>query len=319
MSTLHPRHRAILRTLAYYDTFDFPLQVEEIWRWLYPEQPDDSAGVTVEMIKEDLRQEPLRSLVDNQGAFYCLRGRQSTIAQRAERTVRNEKKWRRAITVVKYLDVVPFLRMVAVVNTLAINNARPESDIDLLIVTDPGHIWSARMAVTGIVSMLGYRRHGDKITNRVCLSFYLTTNALNLEPLKRETDDPHFAFWASQAVPLMNRGETYQKYVAANAWVTKLMPNAWSWDWQDRLVPSNSALHSVSSLYQAFFTSPLGASMEIWARGQQLKRFEADTDSRSKQPTTDVVISDDVLKFHEADRRLEYRQRFHERLAALGL
>lgn len=318
MSNLSPLQRAIIRTLAYYDCFDYPLTVEEIWRWLYPEQPGSLADVTVDQVAAAIRQTDVSNLVKPEAKFFVLPGRQAIVAARAERTVRNEKKWRRAITVAKYLEVVPFIRMVAVVNTLAINNARPESDIDLLIVTAPGHIWSARMAVTGIVSMLGLRRHGHKITDRVCLSFYLTTNALNLEPLKREADDPHFAFWASQVVPLIDN-DTYQPYVAANGWVSQLLPHAWQWEWKDRLIAGNSGLRSIAGLYQAFFQSPIGGSLEIWSRNYQLKRFSVDTDSRSKEPTTDVVISDDVLKFHEADRRLEYRQRFHDRLAALGL
>ncbi len=317
MSNLTPQAKAIIRTLAYYDVFDYPLTVEELWRWYFPES-GATENLTVEKIEAMLGQEPVQSLVERQGKFVVLKGRRHLVQLRAERIVVNEKKWRRAVTAIKYLQVVPFIKMIAVVNTLAINNARPESDIDFLIVSEPGHIWSTRMAVTGIVSMLGYRRHGEKITNRICLSFYLTTDALDLEPLKREADDPHFAFWASQAVPLLDHG-TYEKYVQANDWVTKLLPNAWQWDWRKRLVRTNPTLDATKTMYQAFFQSPVGMSLESWSRDHQHKRFEANTNSKSSESNTDVIISEDVLKFHEADRRLEYGQKFYDRLKSLGL
>lgn len=318
MSNLTPLQLAIVRTMAYYDVFDYPLTVEEIWRWLYPETGVVLGSVTVGDVETAVGQEPLREMIERSGEYIVLTGRSTIVGIRAERAVLSEKKWRRAISAVKFLHVVPFIKMIAVVNTLAINNARPASDIDFLIVTQPGHMWLTRMAVTGIVAMLGYRRHTKKVANRICLSFYLTTDALNLEPLKREPDDPHFAFWASQAVPLLDTG-AYEKFVVANSWVTAMLPNAWSWDWPQRLVKPNGTVQSSKQLYQTFFQSPISQSLEVWAHDYQHKRFDRDTDSRSKELTTDVIISEDVLKFHEADRRLEYNQKFHDRLKSLGL
>ncbi len=316
MSNLSPLQTAILRTLAYFDIFDFPLTEEEIWRWIYPQQPKST--ITAEDVSAALQAGPLDTMIERQGKFIVVKGRSVIVQTRAERKVRNEKKWRRALTVARYVEMVPFIKMVAVVNTLAIDNARPESDIDLLIVIAPGHIWLTRMIVTGIVALLGYRRHGTNITDRVCLSFYMTTSELDLESLKREDDDPHFAFWASEAVPLLDDG-TYTKFVQANAWVNKMLPNAWSWDWRQRLIKPNSGLQSIKNFFEIFFQSPIGLSLEVWARNYQMKRMDKNTTSRSSEPTTDVIISEDVLKFHEADRRLVYRQKFYDRLRSLGL
>jgi hypothetical protein len=233
--------------------------------------------------------------------------------------VENERKWRRAESTARFLEVVPFVKLCAVVNTVAISNAKPDSDIDVLIVTSPGHIWIARAMVTAIVSMLGYRRHGRQVANRICLSFYVTTEALNLERLKSADEpDHHYTFWTSQAVPLLDDGGYYERYQRANEWVRRRLPNAWQWDWRERLV-APTALRSLKKVYEVFFTSPIGAWIETWTRQRQVKKFDANTMSKAKVAGTDVVISEDVLKFHEEDRRHEYNQRFEVKLKELGL
>lgn len=315
-------HQAILRTLAYYDVFDVPLTGEELWRWLFPPE-----GVTVNLKDLPELEAAAETMVqagqiERHDGYLTLPGREAIVAVRTARLLDNRKKWKRAESTARFLELVPFVRMIAVVNSLAIDNARPDSDIDLLIVTAPGHLWIARLIVTGIVSLLGYRRSGGRdttnIANRVCLSFYLTTNALDLELLKRQADDPHFAFWTAQAVPLVDDG-TYEKYQTANGWVTKLLPHAWEWDWRARRLAPNAGLRAIKQFYELFFNTPIGLWIETWARQRQLKRMSGDTASRSRQPDTDVVISDDVLKFHEQDRRLEYREKFRTRLAELGV
>lgn len=322
MSTLSPDHQAILRALAYYDVFSYPLTVEEVRRWAYPPAGQSITMRTVEEYDSTIQALEQAGRLERHGQYLTLPGRGEVVTTRAARLKAGVKKWKRAESTARFLELVPFVRMVAVVNTLAIDNARPESDIDLLIITAPHHIWITRLIVTGIVSLLGYRRSGGRTTtnvaNRVCLSFYVTTDGMKMEQLKRAADDPHFAFWTAQAVPLLD-DQTYEKYRAANAWVTAMLPNAWDWEWKRRRLVPNAGLRGIKQFYEVFFSTPIGLWVENWARQRQLARFEQDTNSKAKEGNTDVVISEDVLKFHEVDRRLEYREAFYARLNELGL
>lgn len=250
--------------------------------------------------------------------FVTLAGREVHVVTRASRQADNAKKWKRAESAARFIELVPFVKLVAVSNTLAINNARPASDIDLFIVTSRQHIWIARFLVTGIINLLGWRRHGKKITNRICLSFYVTSAALDLSPVKSADPDPHFTFWTSQLVPLMVDADMYTKFKAANGWVTATLPNAWPAT-LDRLQTPNSSLRSIKRFYEIFFSSPIGVMIENWARARQLKKMELNVTSRADEPTTDVIISEDVLKFHEADRRQENNKKTEDRLSSLGL
>lgn len=310
--------QAILRTFAYYDTFAFPLTADEVWRWLFPAAGVTADGWTREGCDTALGELVAARQLGKKDEFYFLPRREETVAIRRERTARSVKLWARAASTARFIELVPFIRMVAVVNTLAMSNVRPESDIDLLIVTAPQHIWITRLLVSGIVSLLGYRRHGAKVAGRICLSFYLTTDALDLAPLQAEQPDTHLALWASQTVPLLSDG-VYEKFQAANPWITKLVPHAWDWDWKAKLLVPNAGLRSIKNFYEIFFSTPIGHWIEAWVRDRQLKRIDRHTESKAKDGTTDVVISEDVLKFHEADRRREYNEAFARRCRDLGL
>jgi len=314
-----PLSVAILRTLAYFDIFDYPLTVSELWRWLWPDPAQPVGEVTVEQVQQALKFDELRGRVGMVDDYVVLTGREGIVKTRSDRQPANVRKWKRAESAARFLELVPFVQLVAVSNTLAINNARPESDIDFFIVTSGQHIWIARFLVTGIISLLGWRRHGQKITNRICLSFYITTSALDLSPLKSAEPDPHFTFWVSQIVPLMDDDQTYEKFRAANPWVTATLPNAWKEASTGRVLAPNSSLCSIKKFYEVFFSSPIGIPIENWTRNHQMKRFTNDTTGKSKEPGNDVIISEDVLKFHEEDRRGKYNQKVGDRLKGLGL
>lgn len=308
---------AILRTMAYFDVLDYPLTATEVWRWLY-RGPQETWNVTPEEVRATLNTLVANQRLGHDRDWYTLPGREAIVAVRAERLVRNEKKWKRAKSTARFLEVIPYVKLAAVVNTLAIDNARAESDIDFLIVTEPERIWIARLMVTGIVEMLGYRRHGEKIADRICLSFYLTTKGLNLSPLKLDADDPHFAFWASQAVPLMDEA-TYEQFLTANRELTARLPNAWTWSWQNRLLKNNGLLRGIKRFYGRMFGMAAGNFLEAWARDYQLQRMDKNVHSKAKLGTTEVVISEDVLKFHEDDRRAKYNAAYRQRCEQLGI
>jgi len=310
---------ALLRTLAYYDVHSFPLTVGDAWRWLHRGN-GETWNVTEAQVSLGLQQLVADKKVEQHDDYFTLLGRGEIVATRRERAQYSKKKLVRARAAAKFLEVVPFVKLVAVANTLAINNAREESDIDFVIVTSTDRIWITRLMVTGIINLLGYRRHGTNIKDRICLSFYLTDSNLNLQPLVATPgeDDPHFRFWATQIVPLMDDG-AYKKYQSENTWVTERLPNAWPTDWQQKVLPPNKTLRAIKHAYEQISRRGFGLLAEQWSKAYQVKRIASHVNSKAKLKTTDVVISDDVLKFHEADRRRRYNLAYRLRLHQLGI
>ncbi|MBI4231920.1 hypothetical protein HY605_01695, partial [Candidatus Peregrinibacteria bacterium] len=116
-----------------------------------------------------------------------------------------KKLWQRVNRYVKFLEWIPFLRMLAVCNNLAFDRVTAGSDIDLFIVAKKGRLFIVRTLVTGVLHVLGVRRHGDKVAGRFCLSFFVDDCALDLKKLAIERDI-YLAFWIFSMKPVIDDG-----------------------------------------------------------------------------------------------------------------
>lgn len=320
-TSLNPLERSVLATLAYFDVFDYPLRPEELWRWLYVTNRHDWEAIrraTPADVDHALQGPSLAATIDRAGDFLTLRGRSPIIATRLERHVGNERKWRRAVLVARLLRFVPFVELVGVVNTLALDNARPESDIDVFIVSRRGRLWLTRLLATAVVHALGIRRHGTLVTDRACLSFYVSDRALDLEPLRVSglQEDVYLTFWTAQVVPLFDRDGCWPAFIHANRWVVDRLPHGFLGTPTPRLGDAFVA-RLCRTVPELLLSTPLGTAANWLAMRAQLLIMRGKPWSRRKAGTTDVVVTDEVLKFHENDRRLEYAEAFHARLGSL--
>ncbi|MBI4426194.1 MAG: hypothetical protein HY567_01330 [Candidatus Kerfeldbacteria bacterium] len=318
---LSPLEQAVIAALAYHDVFDYPLRVEELWRWLYLADSRDWESITratpadVERAVQALER---AAVVDRAGEFITRRGRSRIVATRLERHAANERKWRRAELAARFLRLVPFVQFIGVVNTLALDNARPESDIDLFIVAGRNRLWLTRLLVTLVVSLLGIRRHGLRVTDRICLSFYVSEAALDLDSLRLagDDDDVYLTYWTAQVVPLFDRGGRWEAFKRANRWVVDRLPHGLIGTPSPRF--GNGLITPlVRAVPESLLSTPLGALTEWLAKRLQLLVMSGKQESRRSAGTTEVVVTDEVLKFHERDRRAAYRQAFYQRLAEI--
>lgn len=306
---------SVLATLAYVDQFDYPLTAGEVWRFLF--RPEGT--VTQEDVNNALVDLMGQGKVDREGDWYMLSGRRVIATTRKERTELSKKKWRRAKGAAEFLRLVPFVRGVFVCNSVAIDNGKKESDVDIVVIIKAGRMFMARLAVTAIVHLLGYRRHGTKIADRVCLSFYVTDDALDFAPLRLQPEDPQLAFWVATFVPFINRKNMFQQAREANPWVLEYFPHAFSVEPRNEQLAEDQLLTAVRAFFENAFAGSIGEPLEQSARSMQMKRMQRNKQSRQNDATTDVVISDTLLKYHERDRRGEVREKFERRLSELGL
>ena len=318
MGAMYPRFRlaeSVLATLTYTDIFDYPLTASEVWRFLF--RPE--GAVTQDDVNSALVDLMGQGKVDREGDWYMLSGRRAIAGTRKERTELSKKKWRRAKSAAEFLRLVPFVRGVFVCNSVAIDNGNKESDVDIVVIIKAGRMFMARFAVTAIVHLLGYRRHGLKVADRVCLSFYVTDDALDFASLRLQPEDPQLAFWVATFVPLINRGDIFQQQRAANPWVLEYFPHAFSVGPRNEQLAEDQLLSTVRAFFENAFGGTIGEPLEQSARSMQMKRMQHNKQSRQNEPTTDVVISDTLLKYHERDRRGEVREKFERRLSELGI
>jgi len=307
--------RAILSTLAYFDIFRQPLRTEELWRWLYVADDRDHAAVRsadphdVEVAVRQLEQ---TGEVERSGDFLSLRGRSTIVADRMSRRIAGRRLWRRARFVASFLRIVPFVRFIGVVNSLAFDLVRPESDIDLFVIVRRGRLWQTRLAVTLLIQILGMRRHGRNVASRVCLSFFMTDRNLALEGLKIGDEDPYLVFWTAGVVPMFERGGTWMRFLRENGWTGRRLPHADSAS-PAPILPDSWLPGTLRTFGELILGTWVGGGLEVLSKRLQLIKMRFPSVPDEQRGESGVVINDDILKFHERDRRRQYDQAFAER------
>jgi len=312
--------QGILAALAFYDIFDYPLTSLEIWRFFQDpdgelSETDYSLGQIMAALKNS---EKLQELVSERHGFYMLAGREDLYGKRMARHNYAQQRWRKAQRLIKWLSGVPFLKMVALCNMFSIDTPAPDSDIDVVMIARRGRIWLVRLIVTTLIALTGQWRHRH-VANKMCLSFFLTDDNLDLQKLYKEKGvwhdkDPYLYNWVALVAPVYDRSRTARKFWQANGWIKKHIPNAYLY----RPVPLRKVKASAldrgwRNFWEFVWQGGFGDWVEKTVRWWQLQYMKTRGDQEwLKNPN--VVCSDEVLKFHEIDRREHFREEFAKRI-----
>jgi len=173
-----------------------PLTSTEVWQWQMNERGLPTVA-SLRTIREALMNLTQNRVVHTRNGFYYLATNPGYI---------NERRWRIAETLQKrhalarktaFLSFIPFVRLVRVLGSVAIGNARANSDIDLSIGVARGRLWLTRALVTLTAHLLGVRRWGSHTADRLCFNHYTTTSEAPYGTL-----DPAFFHVERQSIPL---------------------------------------------------------------------------------------------------------------------
>lgn len=282
--------QAVKKTVAYFDLFDYPLTALEIWRYLYaPNAPKCGIKELFSSLSAFLAAGGLEA----REGFYFLPGRGAILSARQERYALSFAKYRRARRFAKIFSRLPGVRMVALGNTLAWRHARAASDIDFFIVAEHGHIWSVRFLCALLAAVLRARPTKTESADAICLSFFASSDSLNLQGLAIE-GDIYFPFWIISLVPLYDAGGVFEKFKKANAWILSALPNAFFRE------PAETPIMRRG-------VSTLPAPAEKLFKKLQLYLLPRHISEKASLGATDVILSEQYLKFHTDDRRAYFR------------
>jgi hypothetical protein len=193
--------------------------------------------------------------------------------------------------------------------------------VDVFIIVKQGRLWVTRLLVTLVLSLFRLRRHREDVANKICLSFYLTDQSLDLSRIALFPDDVYLMYWLDELIPLYDPKDMYARVRQENAWVKKFVPDALqSHDVLHRWkVKDTWLVHIVRGIWSLFLLSVWGDAVERLAKKMQQWKMNKNTKSVQHAPDTRVVVSDEMLKFHENDRRAYYRDEWKKKLKNYGI
>ncbi len=209
MRTQQSIQRDILRTLLYFDIFDFPLRLPEIYQYL----PTNTVALA------DLRQacssRPLRDLVSEEDGYFFLRERSQTIVDdRRQKEQRARYMWFAARLMARIIGAFPFVSAVLVSGELSKGVASRHSDIDFYLVTAPKRVWIVRSLCAAFKRL--FLLNSKKF---FCYNHIVTASGLAVAEK---------SFYSAVELvtlkPMWNKG-FYAEILASNPWVKGFLPN----------------------------------------------------------------------------------------------
>ena len=292
------KQEEILKIIAFYDIFSFPLTIFEIKKLLF------SLG-TLSEIEAILEAELISSKLEQENGFYFLKGRTEIIDSRNRRYNYSLRKIKTAKFFAKIFAKLPFVLGVYLVNSIGAYNLRDDSDIDFFIVTKNKRIWLSRFFCAGLMKILNKRPNRKTKKDKICLSFYLSEDNLNLSDLKIKSGDPYFDFWEKNLLLLEGKKNINQKFLQNNnlEFYYDLRRGQNPPQFKDK---NNLVTRLMDGLEKLSYKLQIKIMPPVLRQAAEIKDV-----------SNGVVLSDNIIKLYLKDRRLEIKKKYEEKLAQL--
>lgn len=283
---------SVKKTIAWFSLFNYPLTITELWQWLWSPGQDVSYQEVYFLVQS--------GQINTIPPFVVMSGRESDIETRAQRYLCSVRKQRKALLATWWLSWLPWIEGVALCNSLGYQNARDESDIDFFIITKPNTVWLTRLLSTVALQILGQRPSEDHGRDTLCFSFYISSDAMNLQPMALLETDPYLTYWVTQLNPLFGRDSIWQRFFEANSWVKKYLPNTLPY------APSHANWYYREG-WRGVSAGVVLRLCEKFAKYLQVNYLSKVLYGQANLINGNVIMTDKVLKLHTTDRRLYYK------------
>jgi len=307
--------KAILATIVYADVLNRPLTGWEVFRYqgLSLEAPPRTV---LDLILKTLENsQELGKFITQKNGFYFLKGRGKIVRERIARQKLADRKWKKTRKIIWWLQGIPYIRMVLVSGSLAMNNPGQESDIDLLIVTQAGRIWTCRALTTLFIHCIGQRRHQHLTKDRICLNHYITDQSLDIKHKSL-----YNAVSYAHLVPLLELdGLFYQNFQQANQWiqgrVLAAIPPRHALGLNLRKIRYSFFLNMTRKFKEKILNSWLGDWAEQALKNIQVRHIKKDPLTYKKGGR--VIFNDRELEFHPDSPEKWILEKYNQKMQAL--
>lgn len=205
----------IIKTLCYFDIFDYPLRLFEINRYL----------VGIKLSRQELIEEIRNtSVIDELNGYYFLLGREKNVTRRIDREKISETKLKKAKSITRILSKIPFIKLIGISGSLSMKNSNYNDDIDMFFITRKNTLWIGRLLVLMVLIISRQKRNKGQKTgkDKICPNMFLSENELTTEHYRRNL---YMAHEISQLRVLYNKDGIYDKFMFQNKWIRDYLPN----------------------------------------------------------------------------------------------
>ncbi len=198
---------SILKTVAYFDLFNYPISLEDIRHFLEVEVGQAEVAQVTEMLVRG-------GYLYRVGPYYSLQNNPSLADRRQRGEAHADTLLAIANRNARLLYKFPFVRGICISGSLSKRFADEKADIDYFIITKANRLWLARtfmLLYRRLAYLTGHEEH-------YCLNYYIDEEALEVEEKN--------IFTATELYTLLPAAgnESLARFFLANSWAGAYLP-----------------------------------------------------------------------------------------------
>ena len=200
--------QSIIRTLAYYDIFSYPLTAEEVYHNL------SNNHTSVEEIRQELENLTSNKLIFQKENFFQLKDDDNYVQRRRKGNQLADKRLKTARKISGFISRFPFIRGILLSGSISKGFMEEDSDIDYFVITHPNRVWFSRL-----ILMLFKKLFLLNSKKNFCINYFVDS-----ENLKIEEKNIFTATEIVTLIPTFGRN-IYDEFYEKNFWIKQFYPN----------------------------------------------------------------------------------------------
>lgn len=275
---------AILDMVAYFAVFGLPVDMNRLNSLLSVR----ASHLAVRSIVQDLVRTGDLIMVEDK---YGLAGiKYSGLEMMA---LRQEFLMRKARRIGRIIGLVPFIKAVCVINSVAIGNVHQDSDIDLLIITTPGRVFVAKGLLWKLFHWLRIIETEEHKAGQFSLGMFLTTRGVVFERDIMQQNEPDLVYRLLTVEPVYGARRWFE-VLRASPFIKAAVPN-YIWPTGNRTIDRSG--------WKLFD--------RLDDRGYRIHLKHTSMQKKNLQPEAFVRVRPDIINLHALDRTRAIAERWH--------
>lgn len=206
---------AILDIVAYYAVMSLRVDFSTIYSYL----PVRASHLAVKKQLNNLvKRGRLKLFKDRYGLPYISYKSHEPMQAQQQKLMFKAQRWAR------FFKLIPSVKSVVVINSVAIGNPHDESDIDLFIITSPNRIFLTKGFLMYFLRLIRQLEDQHVSAGRFSLGMFLTTKGVKMERDMMKVNEPDLVFRMITGVPVYG-GDVWYSVLKADPYLKSRLPN----------------------------------------------------------------------------------------------
>ncbi|MEN9389237.1 MAG: hypothetical protein RLY61_321 [Candidatus Parcubacteria bacterium] len=269
--------KSIYKTLSYFAIFNYPVSLYRLSTFLIADEP-----YTLTQLQTSIRALIQAKLITEHKGLFSIRG--SKKVDSVARGMLSMQAIKQVQAVAPVISRIPWIRLLGITGSCAAFNKEESGDIDVFIVTKRHRVWLTRFFLVVLLKILHLYRTDASYVSKICPNLIVAEDSMAWDHDK----NVFVAHEICAMHPILDRDETYFKFLTQNAWIRSYFPHF-----------MHTSLDMVSPMYQAScvdYIELLSMKLQIFYMRRHL---------------TKEVVTKSFIHFNKTDTKEQVLNKFH--------